>query len=79
MTDGAVEVVELKEVKREVSLREPVSRIDVDRSVNGQAAPMPVKGAGGVLPLTIMLNGTSVGEIDGRRQRLGRVSRIEFP
>jgi penicillin-binding protein 1C len=46
------------------------SRIDVDRSANGQAAPMPVKVAGGVLPLTIMLNGTSVGEIDSRRQRL---------
>ncbi len=46
------------------------SRIDVDRSAEGQAAPMPVKVAGGVLPLTIMLNGTSVGEIDSRRQRL---------
>ncbi len=46
------------------------SRIDVDRSGDGQAAPMPVKVAGGVLPLTIMLNGTSVGEIDSRRQRL---------
>jgi len=46
------------------------SRIDVDRSGGGQAAPMPVKVAGGVLPLTIMLNGTSVGEIDSRRQRL---------
>ena len=46
------------------------SRIDVDRSDNGRAVPMPVKVAGGVLPLTIMLNGTSVGEIDSRRQRL---------
>jgi penicillin-binding protein 1C len=46
------------------------SRIDVDRSASGQAAPMPVKVAGGVLPLTVMLNGTSVGEIDSRRQRL---------
>src|SRR5437867_7495109 len=46
------------------------SRIDVDRSDCGQAAPMPGKVAGGVLPLTIMLNGTSVGEIDSRRQRL---------
>lgn len=46
------------------------SRIDVDRSAGGQAVPMPVKVAGGVLPLTIMLNGTSVGEIDSRRQRL---------
>jgi len=46
------------------------SRIDVDRSDGGEAAPMPVKVTGGVLPLTIMLNGTSVGEIDSRRQRL---------
>jgi len=46
------------------------SRIDIDRSGEGQAAPMPVKVAGGVLPLTVMLNGTSVGEIDSRRQRL---------
>src|SRR4029450_6407577 len=47
------------------------SRIDVARTSGGQAAPMPVKVAGGVLPLTVMLNGTSVGEIDSRRQRLG--------
>jgi penicillin-binding protein 1C len=46
------------------------SRIDVDRTSEGQGAPMPVKVAGGVLPLTVMLNGTSVGEIDSRRQRL---------
>jgi penicillin-binding protein 1C len=46
------------------------ARIDVDRSDDGQAAPMPVKVAGGVLPLTILVNGTSVGEIDSRRQRL---------
>jgi penicillin-binding protein 1C len=46
------------------------SRIDVDRSADGQAVPMPVKVAGGVLPLTIMVNGNSVGEIDSRRQRL---------
>ena len=46
------------------------SRIDIDRSAGGQGAPMPVKVAGGVLPLTVMVNGTSVGEIDSRRQRL---------
>ncbi len=46
------------------------SRIDVDRSGDGQSAAMPVKVAGGVLPLTMMINGISVGEIDGRRQRL---------
>jgi penicillin-binding protein 1C len=46
------------------------SRIDVDRSGDGQSAAMPVKVAGGVLPLTMMINGISVGEIDSHRQRL---------
>jgi penicillin-binding protein 1C len=46
------------------------SRIDVDRSNNGQFAAMPVKVAGGVLPLTMLVNGVSVGDIDSRRQRL---------
>jgi penicillin-binding protein 1C len=46
------------------------SRMDVDRSGDGQSAAMPVKVAGGVLPLTMMINGISVGEIDSRRQRL---------
>ena len=31
---------------------------------------MPVKIAGGVLPMTMLVNGMSVGVIDGRRQRL---------
>jgi penicillin-binding protein 1C len=46
------------------------SRIDVDRSNGGQFSAMPVKVAGGVLPLTMLVNGVSVGEIDSRRQRL---------
>jgi penicillin-binding protein 1C len=46
------------------------SRIDVDRSADGQLAAMPVKVAGGVLPMTMLVNGASVGAIDGRRQRL---------
>jgi penicillin-binding protein 1C len=46
------------------------SRIDVDRSAGGQFSAMPVKVAGGVLPMTMLVNGASVGEIDGRRQRL---------
>jgi penicillin-binding protein 1C len=46
------------------------SRIDVDRSGEGQFQAMPVKVAGGVLPITMLVNGVSVGEIDGRRQRL---------
>jgi penicillin-binding protein 1C len=44
------------------------SRIDVDRTAD--SAAMPVKIAGGVLPMTILVNGMSIGEIDGRRQRL---------
>jgi penicillin-binding protein 1C len=46
------------------------SRIDVDHSDNDRYAAMPVKVAGGVLPLTVLVNGVSAGDIDGRRQRL---------
>ena len=46
------------------------SRIDVAGSDGAQPQAMPVKVAGGVLPLTMLVNGVSVGEIDGRRQRL---------
>jgi penicillin-binding protein 1C len=46
------------------------SRIDVASSAGGAPSAMPVKIAGGVLPLTMMVNGVAVGEIDGRRQRL---------
>jgi penicillin-binding protein 1C len=46
------------------------SRIDVAGAGGAQPAAMPVKVAGGVLPMTMLVNGVSVGEIDGRRQRL---------
>ncbi|QPF81720.1 penicillin-binding protein 1C [Bradyrhizobium genosp. L] len=46
------------------------SRIDVDHSEGGRFAAMPVKVAGGVLPLTVLVNGVSAGDIDSRRQRL---------
>ncbi|OKO67220.1 penicillin-binding protein 1C [Bradyrhizobium sp. NAS96.2] len=46
------------------------SRIDVDQSESGRNAPLPVKVAGGVLPLTVLVNGVSAGDIDSRRQRL---------
>jgi penicillin-binding protein 1C len=46
------------------------SRIDVDRSASTQFSAMPVKVAGGILPMTMLVNGVAVGEIDGRRQRL---------
>ena len=43
------------------------SRIDIDHS---DAAVMPVRVSGGALPMTVLVNGRAVGEIDGRRQRL---------
>jgi len=46
------------------------SRIDVDRSDGADLTPVPVRVAGGALPMTVLVNGRSVGEIDGRRQRL---------
>jgi penicillin-binding protein 1C len=46
------------------------SRIDVTSSKDASFSAMPVKVAGGVLPMTMLVNGVSVGEIDSRRQRL---------
>jgi penicillin-binding protein 1C len=46
------------------------SRIELDRADGTEASAMPVKVAGGVLPMTMLVNGTAVGQIDGRRQRL---------
>jgi penicillin-binding protein 1C len=46
------------------------SRIEIAGSGVTPSAAMPVKVAGGVLPMTMLVNGVSVGEIDGRRQRL---------
>jgi len=46
------------------------SQIDVDRSGGAETAAMPVKVAGGIVPMTMLVNGTAVGEIDSRRQRL---------
>ena len=46
------------------------SRIDITGSGDAHSAAMPVKVAGGVLPMTVLVNGVPVGEIDGRRQRL---------
>ena len=45
------------------------SRIDATGGAEGYSA-LPVKVAGGVLPMTMLVNGVAVGEIDGRRQRL---------
>ena len=46
------------------------SRIDAASSSESRFSALPVKVAGGVLPITMLVNGVSVGEIDGRRQRL---------
>jgi len=46
------------------------SRIDAAGADGALWSAMPVKVAGGVLPMTMLVNGVSVGEIDGRRQRL---------
>jgi len=46
------------------------SRIDVAGADGVSSSAMPVKVAGGVLPITMLVNGVSVGELDGRRQRL---------
>ena len=46
------------------------SRIDAAGSDGTPFLAVPVRVAGGVLPMTMLVNGVSVGEIDGRRQRL---------
>jgi penicillin-binding protein 1C len=46
------------------------SRIDAAGADGAAFSAMPVKVAGGVLPMTMLVNGISVGEIDGRRLRL---------
>lgn len=46
------------------------SRIDATGQDYTPFSAMPVKVAGGVLPMTMLVNGVSVGGIDGRRQRL---------
>src|SRR4051794_14910303 len=46
------------------------SRIDAASEGERPFSSVPVKVAGGVLPMTMLVNGVAVGEIDGRRQRL---------
>jgi len=48
----------------------PLNGSRIDAASEAAAAALPVKVAGGVLPMTVMVNGLSVGEIDSRRQRL---------
>jgi penicillin-binding protein 1C len=46
------------------------SRIEASGGDGTSSLAMPVKVAGGVLPITLLVNGVSVGELDNRRQRL---------
>jgi penicillin-binding protein 1C len=46
------------------------SRIDATGGADAGFSALPVKVAGGVLPMTVLVNGVSAGEIDSRRQRL---------
>jgi penicillin-binding protein 1C len=46
------------------------SRIDASGSGAAQLSAMPVKVSGGVLPMTMMVNGAAAGEIGSQRQRL---------
>ena len=46
------------------------SRIDASGADDASFSAMPVKVAGGVLPMTMMVNGVAAGQIDSRRQRL---------
>src|SRR5437764_3291395 len=46
------------------------SRIDAGSAGEKPLSALPIKVAGGVLPMTMLVNGVAVGEIDGRRQRL---------
>ena len=48
----------------------PPNGARIDATGTASAASLPVKVAGGVLPLTMLVNGVSVGEIGSRRQRL---------
>jgi len=50
----------------------PLNGSGIDAAGTGETrfSLLPVKVAGGVLPMTMLVNGVAVGEIDGRRQRL---------
>ena len=46
------------------------SRIEAGSGNDQAMTPLPVKVAGGVLPMTMLVNGVAVGDLDRRRQRL---------
>jgi penicillin-binding protein 1C len=46
------------------------SRLDLAVDSASRPLAIPVKVAGGVLPITVMVNGIAAGRLDGRRQQL---------
>jgi penicillin-binding protein 1C len=49
----------------------PLNGSRIDASGDGTSSvAMPIKVAGGVLPITMLVNGVAIGELDSRRQRL---------
>ena len=56
---------------RSLHIQFPLNGSRIDAGGTGQSPPtaLPVKVAGGVLPMTMMVNGVSVGGFDSRRQR----------
>jgi penicillin-binding protein 1C len=57
--------------ERAPHIQYPIDGSRIDASTDGTSSgAMPVKVAGGVLPITMLVNGVAVGELDGRRQRV---------
>jgi len=45
------------------------SRLDLTAEGEARMSPVALKVSGGVLPMTVLVNGLSAGELDGRRQK----------
>jgi penicillin-binding protein 1C len=46
------------------------SQIDAGAAEGKRLSSLPVRVAGGVFPMTLLINGKAVGEIESRRQRM---------
>lgn len=57
---------------RPLHIQFPLDGSRIDAMAGGKSEPnaLPVKVAGGVLPMTMLVNGVAVGDFDSRRQRL---------
>lgn len=68
---SAGELIRIANRERRLHIQFPLngSRIDAGAG-QGTLSPLPVKVAGGSLPMTMLVNGKAVGAIDGRRQRM---------